>query len=510
MVRAGGGMKSFTPRSTSELRTCLATAGNGALTTAEPMNQAMSSTETTLTPAPPRASTIATGRQVTRDRATTPSSEASNCPIMAAMNTRMMATSACCEDPCTKNLATPGENAAPTAAPARNPMQLSTPTMKPCRYPATANAAASTIKIRSSRSPGISPRYRPPQARALVVTAPRPHRAPGPRHGGTSGTSCDDGRQRRGSGDRLAARGGVEHVGGEVLLAAGVPGLLPPAEREQPVHEQRGEAPDQHAVHAEGRARGAGGMPHAQPVGRVGEVGQPGPGRRHDLPARGAHRPLIGGLDRAPGEGRLARVAAQVRPALHDQQVGGARRLPEQQQDRRGAAAPRRGPQPRRDPHLPGPLGQLGEPGRGHEKGPSLTSFLASFSSTGPMPNDGHRRAMAQAPHAGRRAWQTRRPCQISRCESMVHSERGNSAPTSASTLTGSVSVVQPSLAASRPKWVSTVMPGTPNAFPSTTLAVFLPTPGSVTRSFRRRGTSPRYRSHSAWPSAMRLAVLAR
>src|SRR6266700_7172638 len=299
MVRAGGGMKSFTPRSTSELRTCLATAGNGALTTAEPMNQAMSSTETTLTPAPPRASTIATGRQVTRDRATTPSSEASDCPIMAAMNTRMMAIRASCEDPCTRNLASPGENAAPTAAPARNPMQLSTPTMKPCRYPATANAAASTIKIRSSRSPGISPRYRPPQASALVVTAPRPHRAAA-RH---SGTSCADGAAAGAGGSRrgrqparaaavtaLAAGGGVEHVRGEVLLAAGVPGLLPPAEREQPVHEQRGEAPDQHAVHAEGRARGAGGMPHAQPVGRVGEVGQPGPGRRHDLPVRGGHQ----------------------------------------------------------------------------------------------------------------------------------------------------------------------------------------------------------------------------
>ena len=165
MVSATGGMKSFTPRSTSELCTCLATAGNGALTTAEPMNQAMSSTEVTLTAAPPRASTVATGRQVTRERAITPSSEASNWPIMAAMNTRMMATSACCEVPCTRNLATLGENMAPTAAPVRNPMQLSTPTMKPCRYPATAKAAASTIKIRSSRSPGIHPRYRAEAAR---------------------------------------------------------------------------------------------------------------------------------------------------------------------------------------------------------------------------------------------------------------------------------------------------------------------------------------------------------
>ena len=34
--------------------------------------------------------------------------------------------------------------------------------------------------------------------------------------------------------------------------------------------------------------------------------------------------------------------------------------------------------------------------------------------------------------------------------------------------------------------WVSTVMPGMPNALPSTTLAVLRPTPGSVTRSLRR------------------------
>ena len=42
---------------------------------------------------------MATGRQVTRERAITPSSEASNWPIMAAMKTRMMATSACWRGP---------------------------------------------------------------------------------------------------------------------------------------------------------------------------------------------------------------------------------------------------------------------------------------------------------------------------------------------------------------------------------------------------------------------------
>ena len=59
----------------------------------------------------------------------------------------------------------------------------------------------------------------------------------------------------------------------------------------------------------------------------------------------------------------------------------------------------------------------------------------------------------------------------------------GISAATCASTLTGSGPSVQPNRRASRPKCVSTVMPGMPKALPSTTLAVLRPTPGSVTRS---------------------------
>ncbi len=72
--------------------------------------------------------------------------------------------------------------------------------------------------------------------------------------------------------------------------------------------------------------------------------------------------------------------------------------------------------------------------------------------------------------------------------------------PTSCSTLTGSSCSVQPKRRASRPKCVSTVMPGTPKALPSTTFAVLRPTPGSVTRSFSRPGTSPSKRSTSAAP----------
>ena len=46
------------------------------------------------------------------------------------------------------------------------------------------------------------------------------------------------------------------------------------------------------------------------------------------------------------------------------------------------------------------------------------------------------------------------------------------------STLTGSDCSVSPQRRTSRPRWVSTVMPGTPNAWPSTTFAVLRPNPG--------------------------------
>ncbi len=105
---------------------------------------------------------------------------------------------------------------------------------------------------------------------------------------------------------------------------------------------------------------------------------------------------------------------------------------------------------------------------------------------------------MGQAPQAGLREWQTRRPWKTTRCESIVHSLLGKISAISASTFSGSVCSVQPKRRTSRPKWVSTVMPGTPKALPRTTLAVLRPTPGSVTRSSRRPGTSPSKRSRSA------------
>ena len=75
-------------------------------------------------------------------------------------------------------------------------------------------------------------------------------------------------------------------------------------------------------------------------------------------------------------------------------------------------------------------------------------------------------------------AWQTRRPWKITRWLKSVHSFFGTSSAISASTLTGSSSAVQPNRRTSRPKWVSTVSPGTPNALPRTTFAVLRPDPG--------------------------------
>ena len=57
MVRAADGMTPSTARSTAERFTWLVTMANGALTTAEPISHAMSSTDSTLTTAPATEST---------------------------------------------------------------------------------------------------------------------------------------------------------------------------------------------------------------------------------------------------------------------------------------------------------------------------------------------------------------------------------------------------------------------------------------------------------------------
>ena len=66
------------------------------------------------------------------------------------------------------------------------------------------------------------------------------------------------------------------------------------------------------------------------------------------------------------------------------------------------------------------------------------------------------------------------------------------------------------SLLARRATWVSTAIPGTPKAAPSTTVAVFQPTPGRRMRASFSLGTSPPYSSTSLLARATRFFALVR
>src|SRR5437763_11928457 len=123
----------------------------------------------------------------------------------------------------------------------------------------------------------------------------------------------------------------------------------------------------------------------------------------------------------------------------------------------------------------------------------------------------GHHRFMTQISHLGRRAMHTRRPWRISVCENQVHWSRGTSPIRSRSIFTGSVSRVRPSRVDRRCTCVSTTIPSFfRNQVPSTTFAVLRPTPGSRTRASMVSGTSPPWRSSSAWAIPMMDLVLLR
>src|SRR5205814_118775 len=95
-------------------------------------------------------------------------------------------------------------------------------------------------------------------------------------------------------------------------------------------------------------------------------------------------------------------------------------------------------------------------------------------------------------PHSGRRALQIRRPCQIRRCEKLIHSSCGSCCIRSRSIFTASSCSVSPSRCESRVTCVSTTTPvAMSNAVPNTTFAVFLPTPGKCTSLSMSAGTSP-------------------
>ena len=96
-----------------------------------------------------------------------------------------------------------------------------------------------------------------------------------------------------------------------------------------------------------------------------------------------------------------------------------------------------------------------------------------------------------QASQLGRRASQTRRPCQMRRCGKRAQSWRGTIRIRSRSIFAGSSCFVSPRRCESRRTCVSTTIPCATPRSDATTFAVFLPTPGRRTSSSRRSGTSP-------------------
>ena len=97
-----------------------------------------------------------------------------------------------------------------------------------------------------------------------------------------------------------------------------------------------------------------------------------------------------------------------------------------------------------------------------------------------------------QSPQRGRRARHTARPWSMRRWLKAIQCSRGTTRTRSRSAPTASVRRVRPIRRVIRPTWVSTTIPSaSPNPTPSTTLAVFLPTPGRATSSASVRGTAP-------------------
>jgi hypothetical protein len=113
-------------------------------------------------------------------------------------------------------------------------------------------------------------------------------------------------------------------------------------------------------------------------------------------------------------------------------------------------------------------------------KGSGLDELAAAASPVGPVPNDGHQRALCMR---RRRACGSNRPGGRARSPGGAprSTPAGAAAPvTWCSILSRSVCAVHPNRPASRAIWVSTTMPGFLNAPPSTRSAVSQPTPGRL------------------------------
>ena len=108
------------------------------------------------------------------------------------------------------------------------------------------------------------------------------------------------------------------------------------------------------------------------------------------------------------------------------------------------------------------------------------------------MLDEGHRCATAQSSQLGRLAMHIRRPCQMSRCESIVQLSDAKSGIRSCSIFSGVFSFVKRSSVESLLTCVSTTTPSLrPKTLPKMTFAVFLPTPGRAASSAIVAGTCP-------------------
>ena len=102
-----------------------------------------------------------------------------------------------------------------------------------------------------------------------------------------------------------------------------------------------------------------------------------------------------------------------------------------------------------------------------------------------------------------------RRPCKIILSEKVPLRFGGMNPLRINSSFTGSRSSLKPRRPERRMTWVSTGSPGASKATERITFAVFLPTPGKVTRSESVSGTSPENRSSTSRAIPMRLLAFA-
>ncbi len=152
--------------------------------------------------------------------------------------------------------------------------------------------------------------------------------------------------------------------------------------------------------------------------------------RAADPPRRSRRRGRRAGLGACAGQRTLVPAAGQARPAPSPNRMSTAAGRPPRAGGRSGggtcicAAAAASLAQPG------GHRGRIACRVSRQENGPALTSLraVAAIGRSGRR-TTGTARRSPQAPQAGLRAWQTRRPCQISRCDSIVHSDFGNERP---------------------------------------------------------------------------------